>query len=355
LSLLPGEPMNNSEAFDPCGVEVSAEKLHVLWRSGSRQSRRVFSNDAAGHGALRGWLLGGPQKVRVCMESTGLYGLDVALALSGQEQLEVMVANPRAVRHFAAAQMRRSKSDPIDTEALTDFAERMKFRRWIPPSRAAMHLHALARRIGALVEMQTAEKNRQHAAGLTEMTPAAVRRDLLRSVRSQQRAIDRLTVEALRVIATEERLAAHYALLLSVPGIAQTSAVQILAELAVLSDDLQVRQWVAYGGLDPREYTSGSSVQKKTRISKAGNSRLRRALYMPALVAAQRQPHLRAFYRRLLGRGKTKMQSLVAVMRKLLHAIFGMFRSGRPFNGAVLVPLAESEAATTTLAEVSCR
>jgi transposase len=118
--------------------------------------------------------------------------------------------------------------------------------------------------------------------------------------------------------------------------------VQILAAVAVLSPDLDVRQWVAYAGLDPREYNSGSSVHKKTRISKAGNRHLRRALYMPALVAVRREPHFRAYYDHLLARGKTKMQALVAVMRKLLHAIYGMFRQQLPFDGGKVYQLPEA-------------
>jgi len=75
-------------------------------------------------------------------------------------------------------------------------------------------------------------------------------------------------------------------------------------------------------------------VHKKTRISKTGNRHLRRALYMPALVAIVHQPHVRAFYQHLLERGKSKMQALVAVMRKLLHAVYGMFKHQQPFDGA---------------------
>jgi transposase len=96
---------------------------------------------------------------------------------------------------------------------------------------------------------------------------------------------------------------------------------------------MDVRRWVAYAGLDPREYSSGTSVQKKVRISKAGNKHLRRALYMPALVAVQHQPQVRAYYEHLQARGKTKMQALVATMRKLLHAIYGMFKHHRLFDG----------------------
>src|SRR5207248_3320256 len=91
--------------------------------------------------------------------------------------------------------------------------------------------------------------------------------------------------------------------------------------------------WVAYAGLDPREYSSGISVRKYTRISKVGNRHLRCALYMPALVASRREPYLRGFYEHLLARGKKKKQALMAVARKLLHAVFGMFRSDRPYEG----------------------
>jgi transposase len=98
-------------------------------------------------------------------------------------------------------------------------------------------------------------------------------------------------------------------------------------------------QWVAFSGLDPSIFTSGSSVEKRLRISRGGSRHLRRALYMPALVALRREPHLRRFYERLLSRGKERLQAVVAVMRKLLHALFAMFRSNQPYDGSKLCPL----------------
>jgi transposase len=172
------------------------------------------------------------------MESTGLYGRDLALALSGQEGMEVMVANPRAVRHYALALMKRSKNDQIDAGVLEQFAAPMPFKPWPRPSVAMLALHALARRLRELVEIQTAEKNRQHAAGLSQATPALVRRDLERSLRTQQQAIKRLTREARKLIAREALLTERYQLLDSVPGIGETSAVQLLGELSVLAPDL---------------------------------------------------------------------------------------------------------------------
>ena len=143
----------------------------------------------------------------------------------------------------------------------------------------------------------------------------------------------------------------RFDLLLSVRGsIAATSAIQILAELAVVSPDLDVRQWGAYTGLDPRECSSGSSVHKKIRIRKAGNAHLRRALYMPALVAIRHQPHLRAFYQHLRAQGKLKMVALVAVMRKLLHAIYGMFKHQKPFDGSKVYSLPSPKISTEEVA-----
>jgi transposase len=96
---------------------------------------------------------------------------------------------------------------------------------------------------------------------------------------------------------------------------------------------MTVRQWVAHAGLDPRHVQSGSSIHKPARISKAGNKYLRAALYMPALVAIQHEPNVAAFYDKLVARAKTKMQANIAVMRKLLHAIFGMLKNGANFDG----------------------
>ncbi|MFT5681605.1 MAG: transposase [Myxococcota bacterium] len=119
------------------------------------------------------------------------------------------------------------------------------------------------------------------------------------------------------------RSAERFELLKSVPGIANRSGLHLLAELMLLPTDMSVRQWVAQ---------SGTSVNKPMRISKAGNVYVRRALFMPALVAIQHNPAVRAFYSRLVQRGKPKMKANVAVMRKLLHAIYGIFKTNTSFD-----------------------
>jgi transposase len=317
-----------------CGLEVSAKELVVAREGKKGMVVQRFANSPAGHRELIQTLTRGGKPVRVVMEATGLYGLDVAITLSEAEGIEVMVANPRAVRSFAKAMMQRSKSDRLDALVLWNFAGRMPFRRWTRPSGRALHLWALARRLEALAHLNVAEKNRQHAASVSAAIPAMVRRSIARSLRFQEKEMAQLRREAMKCIQGDGELHRQYQLLRSMPGIGESSAIQLLAELVLLPPDRDVRQWVAYAGLDPREYSSGTSVRKHTRISKVGNGHLRRALFMPAMVACRFEPHLRGFYQHLLERGKPKRQALSAVARKMLHAIYGMFRANQRYDGS---------------------
>jgi len=339
------------DKLDFSGSEVSAQELVVaLQREGKRKNVKTFPNSAAGHQAVIRHLRCPEHTIRAVLESTGLYALDLALALQ-RAGVEVMVANPRAVRHFAQALTQRSKNDRLDAWVLLEFAARMPFKAWPAPATPALQLHALARRLQALTEMQTAEKSRRDAIQATDTTPLAVRRDLDRSLGSQRRALARLSAEAVKIIQQDPGLKLRFDLLVSAHGsIATTSAIQILAELALLSPDFDVRQWVAYAGLDPRQCSSGTSVHQKARISKAGNAHLRRALFMSARVAIRHQPHLRAFYQHLRAQAKPKRVALVAVMRKLLHAIYGMFKHQQPFDGSKLYRLPDPKISTEVAA-----
>lgn len=91
-------------------------------------------------------------------------------------------------------------------------------------------------------------------------------------------------------------------------------------------------------------------MHQSAHISRAGNRHLRRALYMPALVSVRCDPHLRAFYQLLLQRQKTKLQALIAVVRKMLHGIYGMLRSRSPYDGSRLFPLLQPVALALTSA-----
>jgi transposase len=334
--------MNKSEAGQKwcVGIDVSARELVVAFgKPGASLTLERYDNTAVGHKRLRQRLRGLRATVTVCLEASGNYSLDVALMLAGLgAAVQLQVANPRRVRRFAESLGQRSKTDPVDARVLCHYAERMPLVEWQAPSAAALRLRALSRTIAALVRMGTQHKNRQHALAASRALPACLVRELEAQVRYTEKRIAKLRRDAHRLIASDPALSRRWQRLLSVPGLGESSALAVLGELAVLPDTLDQRQWVAHAGLDPKHQESGSSIAQKPRISKAGNRYLRAALSMPALVAVQHDPSLAAFYRRLLERGKAKLQALVAVMRKLLHAAWGMFRNDQPYDGANLCP-----------------
>ena len=117
----------------------------------------------------------------------------------------------------------------------------------------------------------------------------------------------------------------------SAPGFAAKAAVVVVGELAVLPP-MTARQWVAQAGLDVREERSGTSLARRPRLSKRGNKRLREALFYPALTAARCCPAATAFVARLVAGGKTRLQAIAALMRKLLHGLHAMWRNDEDFD-----------------------
>ncbi len=252
--------------------------------------------------------------------------------------VEVSLVNPRRARRFAESLGERSKTDPVDARVLCQYAARMPWEPWRRPTATALRLRAITRAIENLGVMHTQEKNREHALKASQALPALLVHEVQRHQRYLEQRIQQLRREARRLIARDSDLDRRFQLMLTVPGIGDTSALQILGELVVLPDSLDARQWVAFSGLDPLQFMSGTSVEKRPRISRGGSRHLRRALYMPALVALQHEPHLRTFYQRQVGRGKARLQAVIAVMRKLLHGLFAMFRLNQSYDGSKLFP-----------------
>ncbi len=155
---------SSAEDFLSCGIDVSAAQLVVaLEVEGRRYGQRSFPNRASGHQALIAWLQKTGARVRVCLEATGLYSLDVALSLHATAGIEVAVLNPKLVNRFAAT-LCRSKTDPADAQVLAEYARRMPFQLWQPPRAAALELRAVTRHLAALTQQHTRESNRLHAA-----------------------------------------------------------------------------------------------------------------------------------------------------------------------------------------------
>jgi len=313
------------------GIDVSAYTLDVCLEGpdGLTETLKV-ENKRKCHLDLVKRLTQRRRQAKVVLEPSGVYHLELALTLHRADRIELMVVNPRAARDFARAAMQRSKTDALDAAVLLEYGRRMPFQQWNPPAPEELELRTMVRRIASMVKNRTQEKNRLHAA---EYVSDAVSHDIEVNIGHLGRRIAGLRKKALKLIWDHPLLRKRFTRLMSVTGIGQTSAIQILGELCILPKDMAPRQWVAMAGLDPRIVQSGLSVNAPARISRMGNRALRAALFLPAMTAIRWEASVKAFYDKLIGKQKAPMQAIVAVMRKLLHAIHGMFRTDTDFDG----------------------
>lgn len=329
------------------GIDVSAKTLAVCrWRDG-QQHEQEFSNDAAGHRELLKWL---GKQTRVCMEATGVYHLALALTLRASG-VEVMVVNPRVAKDFARAMSNRSKTDEVDARTLLEYLRRMEFQAWEAPSGSVLELRELGRRLSELTRVSVEEKNRLHAKKVVSIS-AAVVADVKQHIAQIEKRIKQIEKAAYEVVHLDDDLREQYEVLIAGRGIGKRSAILLLTELAVLDPTMTVRQLVAYAGLDPREYDSGTSVHRPARISKIGNARLRAILFMSAISAIRHDRGAKLFFARLVARGKKRMQAVVAVMRKFLHGIWIVLQRRVAFDNSVLfaVSLAQAESSDSAVA-----
>lgn len=321
-------------------LDIGARQHAYAFRSARQSDHGTLRNDPE---TLRAFfsarLRQGP--LRVLVEATGIYYLDVA-PIAAELGAQVMVVNPKAAHNFAKALQRRNKTDALDAAMLLEYLQRMPFVAWSPPRQALRELRHYGRHLAQLTADATAARNRLHALGSTQASPRALREDLRRAIAGLERRIGRLRQQAVALIRAEPELRVAFDALTSMIGVAQTSAVALLGELAVLPRHLSSRACVCQAGLDVRLHQSGSSVHKAPRISKHGNKYLRRALFHPALTAGQHDPHARAFRQRLLDRGKKKMQANVAIMRKMLTAPWALIRHPDVYDGSKLYRCCEN-------------
>lgn len=317
------------------GIDVAKAKLDAaLWLPAIRKWYACkVNNDPAGIRKLLAWALQksgltAPQ-LRVVVEATGVYHEAVA-ELMYDAGCPVVIANPKRVRDFAKGLGLLTKTDTVDARALARYGEHGEAQAWQPPAPEVRTLRALLARLAAVNEDLQREENRWEKAQISD-TPEIVRESLQRSLEALHQERKRLLKAIEDHHDQHPGLKAERTLLQSIPSVGKASADQLLCLLRGRTFD-SARQAAALSGLVPIEYTSGTSVRGKPRLSKQGNPRLRAVLYMAAVVALRRNPELRAIYDRLVARGKAKMAALSALMRHLVHIAFGILKHQQPDN-----------------------
>lgn len=317
------------------GIDVGAKTVVVAQRAQGRTIRtETVAQTATGHAKLVKQLVA-LQPACIVLEATGVYHLDLAVALA-DAGLPVAVINPKSFHHFAQLKLTQTKTDAVDAALLAEYGERMKPARWVAPEPMHLALRDIGRQLNRLVASRTQAKNRLHALSSKRSTLPLLITDEQEGIITLDQRIVRLKQAALEQIQCSAQLTTHYRHLLTAKGMGETSALSVLAELCVLPVDMRGAQVSRHAGLDVRITQSGTSVHKQPRMSKAGNAYLRSALYMPALSASAHDPRAHAFYLALQGRGKKKMQALGAIMRKYLTGLWACMRHDEDFDSTKL-------------------
>ena len=275
-------------------------------------------------------LLGGSlDTLHAGMESTGRCDAHLFPALQGAGA-RVSIINPAQIKFFAVSLNRRGKNDPMDASTIAHFVRERHPRATVPLTITQRRLKEIVAEIDHLVT-----EGVRVAARLNEVGPAC--REVASSLSRQKKFIDKqilsLQADILSLVQSDQALAAQFKLLNSIPGVADRTAARILAQLSG-KDFQSARQLAAYAGLTPLENSSGTSLKGRTRLSKQGNGKLRHALYLPAMTFWRHCNEVKYWADAIALRTHSRKAALGAVMRKLLHVIFGILKHHKPFNPA---------------------
>ncbi len=257
------------------GIDIAKDKFDVaLYKDEQLISTGQFANTPAGFKKLSKWLRNkGIGQMWACLEATGRYGDALALYLH-QAVHQVSMVNPARIKKYAESKLQRNKTDKMDAKTIADFCRTQQPRLWTPPAPQKRELQEMVRRLSALIKERTRESNRLKSGIESAVVKASIETNL--------------EFLAAQVAQFEEQIQSHIdqhpdlkrnrELLSSIKGIGDKTAAIILGELPDVDNFDHSGQAVAYAGLSPQQHTSGSSVHKRTKLTKTGNKNIKPVL-----------------------------------------------------------------------------
>jgi transposase len=289
------------------GIDVAKDKVDACIRSLSQ--RQTFPSTAEGRRALIAWLR--KHKVgKAAMEASGGYERDWAKALR-EAGIDVRIVDPKRVRSFARSAGRLAKNDVIDAEMIAWFAETFVEAPGQASDAAREKLVQIVNARQALLDLQTSLQNRsEHAA------PDVVQNMQARLLKKIASEVAKLELAIAAMVKATPHFAELAAIIESVPGLGKTTSAGLIAAMPELG---QVSNQVAAALLGVAPYDDDSGQRRGDRHIKGGRRKVRNLFYMACLGAATRHnPVLKAFYGRLIAKGKEPKVALTACMRKLI-------------------------------------
>lgn len=302
------------------GIDISKDHLdaHAL---PSGMERR-FANSPAGIRALLNWAHS-VQTVRVLFEATGAYHrlLEGQLVTAGLAGIKV---NPLQARRFAEATGQRAKTDRTDAAVLARMGTLLELPARPPKDENQHALRELYMGRLALIKDRTAAKNR-----LQTVSQTILRRQLLARLKQITRQIDEIDTALDQAMRQDGVLRERLDILTSIPGVGRTTAIAILIEMPEIGA-LNGKEVASLAGLAPMTRQSGQ-WRGKDRIQ-GGRAGLRKAIYMPVLVALRHNPEFGSKYRQFREVGKPAKVAIAALMRKLIVLANALIRDGRKWT-----------------------
>ena len=316
--------------MDVLGIDLAKLTFDATLLTSNRQQHyQAFPNTPEGFTQLQAWLAQhGVKELHACMEATNIYWEALATFLHAQGYI-VSVVNPVRIKGYAMATMQRNKTDKLDSAVIASFCKTHHPAAWQPLSAAHQRLRSLVRHREDLLQTQLQQQNR-----LRDTSDTLVRESLqavLDTIAKQLQAVEQNIKQHL---AAQAELRTQLELLTAIVGIGLVTAAKLLAEFADMEQYESAKAAAADAGLTPAHFESGTSVRRRTRLSKVGKAGIRAALYWPAITAMRCCPAFKAFAERLAARGKPKKVIIGAVMRKLVHIIYGVLKHRTPYDPA---------------------
>lgn len=312
-------------AWMPTGAAPTAPVTHPQRAAGFAS----FQRQLAATGVL-------PAATLIVLEATGSYWVALAVTLH-TAGYGVSVINPLQAHHFAKAQLRRAKTDPLDAQNLARLAAALRPAVWTPPPAIYHEVRQRLTARDALVAMRQQTRNQRHALLQWPVVVASVQRHLDEVIALLDTRIADLEAEIATVLAASD-WAESLACLTSAPGIGVLTAAWLLVSTMNFTLCATPEAATAYAGLAPMPRTSGTSVRGQARIGHGGCGRLRTALYMATLAAVRYNPALKTFYARLRAAGKPSKVARCAAARKLLHLAWALVKKQQRYQSNHRIP-----------------
>lgn len=314
--------------MDILGIDVAKRTFVVtLLKENGEREQNEFSNDGQGFGRLKGWLQREKVKhVHGCMEATSVYWEELAEYLAAAGHV-VSVVNPARIKGYAQSQLRRHKTDKVDSDVIADFCQTHQPAAWQAPTESERKLKALVRHAERVKGDRARQKNR-----LESCRDAQVKASLKRTITFLTQELKALEQEIEETIDQDPDMKERAKLLLSITGFGKRTVSGLMAEMPDLEQYANAKAAAADAGVTPSHFESGDSVRRRPKVSKIGKASVRSKLFFPAMTAMRHNPLIQAFAERLQGRGKPQIVIIVAVMRKLLHIAYGVLKTRVPFD-----------------------